>query len=548
LTPWKKHGRLEIRKTKFPNIWETRTEGRYFARCHVTNPRTGKLVEIHKLLDSESAAAASKWLEAERERIGSGQTPEADKAIRFSEFCARFVERAVAQGRLKSAKSRERWRDALKIHILPQLGDLFIDKLRPSDIEGFKDALLAKTWQPGARRKPRPKDKRPVAAPRRYSPVSINGHLAILRTLTAAAARELGIVDPCAAVQDLDTSTHRTYSREAPNRLAPEDVPRFLAVFAQLYPQHLAMAVLGIMTGLRPSSMRPLRRRGPSPDVLWSEGILLVRQSHTRRTEVMQKTKTGADQEIALPPALLAVLERHVAEHCIPGTPKGDSDLLFPSATGGLMSASALDDPFRAVGKALGLSYKITPRSMRRSFKDLSRRAGLAKLVEGSISGHVTEAMDKRYSTIDLSEQRAGLARVEALALPAHLGAHLGAESETATPGEGGRSRSRRETSWAILDLNQWLPPCEVAGAGGSGSASPTGTRDPSSPAVTGAPVATWVRTWVQSDQDPTVERIASTLAAALDGVRSNFDTATLRAQLLDALDLLAPRAARRTA
>jgi len=543
LATWKKHGRLEIRKTKFPGISETR-DGRYFCRCRVNNPRTGKQAEICQTIQAESAAAASTWLEQERQRIASGAAPEVERAIPFNEFCARFVERAVAQGRLKSAKSRERWRDALKLHITPQLGDIFLDKLRPSDIEDFKTAMLKKTWQPGARRKPRAKDKRPVVAPRPYSPVSINGIVAIIRTLTAAAARELGIVDPCAAVQDLDTSDHRTYSRERPNRLAPEDAPRFLQVFREMYPQYAGLVTLGIMTGLRPSSMRPLRRRGPSPDVLWSEGILLVRQSHTRRTEVMQKTKTAADQELACPPALMAVLERHVAEHCIPGTPKGDSDLLFPSATGGLLSASALDDPFRAVGKALGLPYKITPRSMRRSFKDLARRAGLAKLVESSISGHQTDSMTALYSTIDVAEQRAGLARIEALALP-EVAPHSAPHQQPASlsqPVTEGASLS------SVTPIRAALPRLlHTVEATGSNPVSPTN----SSSTTSGQPSPAGRFRFPHPTPHPTVEAplgLARLLAATLDGVLSNYDHDTARAQLLDALDLLAPRATRRTA
>lgn len=38
-----------------------------------------------------------------------------------------------------------------------------------------------------------------------------------------------------------------------------------------MFPQHYAMTCLGFCTGPRPSSLRPLRRRGDQPDVVWSE-------------------------------------------------------------------------------------------------------------------------------------------------------------------------------------------------------------------------------------------------------------------------------------
>lgn len=37
------------------------------------------------------------------------------------------------------------------------------------------------------------------------------------------------------------------------------------------------MTFLGFATGLRPSSLRPLRRTGPTPDVLWDQGVFGVR-------------------------------------------------------------------------------------------------------------------------------------------------------------------------------------------------------------------------------------------------------------------------------
>jgi hypothetical protein len=53
------------------------------------------------------------------------------------------------------------------------------------------------------------------------------------------------------------------------------------------FPGQYAIAFLGFATGLRPSSLRPLRRTGPTPDVLWDQGVILVRRSHTLGTELI---------------------------------------------------------------------------------------------------------------------------------------------------------------------------------------------------------------------------------------------------------------------
>ncbi len=66
------------------------------------------------------------------------------------------------------------------------------------------------------------------------------------------------------------------------------------------FPQHFAMTALGFATGLRPSSLRPLRRLGGLADVKWDENVLLVRRSQTVGDEVMETTKTKKRQKLFL--------------------------------------------------------------------------------------------------------------------------------------------------------------------------------------------------------------------------------------------------------
>ncbi|HEX7604487.1 MAG TPA: hypothetical protein VF316_22870 [Polyangiaceae bacterium] len=68
--------------------------------------------------------------------------------------------------------------------------------------------------------------------------------------------------DPAAGIESLDASEHEVYTDEEPNALLPDEVAPFSARFRVLYPQHFAMFYLGLITGLRPSTLGPLRRRG----------------------------------------------------------------------------------------------------------------------------------------------------------------------------------------------------------------------------------------------------------------------------------------------
>ena len=168
------------------------------------------------------------------------------------------------------------------------------------------------------------------------------------------------------------------------------------------------------MPWLRPSSLRPLRRRGDEPDVLWEGGRLKVRRSHTLHDEVMRTTKQKRRYSIDLPSAVMEVLKWHV-ETQLKTPEQQDSDLLFPSVAGGFRSPSVLNKPLAEVAAELKLGKKVTQRALRRTFNDLARAAQVNDLVTRSISGHQTEEMQHHYSTVNPDEQRNALAKVISL-------------------------------------------------------------------------------------------------------------------------------------
>jgi integrase len=95
------------------------------------------------------------------------------------------------------------------------------------------------------------------------SPNTVNSWLAALRVVMKAAVREFDLPKLATeGVTNFDASSHVTYSEEEPNSLPPEQVTRLLAELKEMSPQHYAMTFLGLATGLRPSSLRLLRRKG----------------------------------------------------------------------------------------------------------------------------------------------------------------------------------------------------------------------------------------------------------------------------------------------
>jgi integrase len=383
---------------------EGRREGTSFAGA--TDSKTGKQRQVFRVFADADAPTALKWLREEQARVRQGlaDSPEKPKQ-RFAEFAASLFEHKVKVRDIKSAAGRNKWSFTLE-HLIggttgpksgkyvPGFGDYFVDKIQTRDVEQWKEGTAA------------------LVAAGDYAPTSVNTWLGILRVIMKAAKRAFDLPTIVTdGVRYLDTSEHEVYTDEEPNALLPAEVPPFMEKLRALFPQHFAMAYLGLITGLRPSTLRPLRRRGPDSDVDWTQHRLRVRRSHTVGEEVMQTTKQRRRYTIDLPEEAMQVLQWHVDSQL--GTPEQkESDLLFPAVDGRFRSPSVLRKPFAEVAHELGLEKHVTPRALRRTFNDLARAARVQDVVTRSISGHLTEDMQRHYSTVSGDEQRQALAKV----------------------------------------------------------------------------------------------------------------------------------------
>ena len=373
-----------------PGIWRLKAGG-YLIVTQVT-ARDGKRKTGQRKLPAASLDAAQRAREDLREELRRELTDSGRSKQLFATFAARLFERKVESRAIKSAKGRLKWDQILRSHLLPAFGSFAVDELRHSHVVEWRDARA-----------------RDVVAGT-LSPRTVNTWLSVLASITATMTAELELDrDPSLKVSRLDTSERPTYTDERPNALSADEARAFMGKMLELHPRHYAMTALGFATGLRPSSLRALRRSGPEVDLEWDTGKLRVRRSHTRGQEVMRTTKTGHASVLYLPPELVAILREHVAL-CHARTRTRESIYLFPSFRGGMRSPSALDKPFAACSKAIGV--EVTSRAMRRTFNDLCRAAEVHDVVTRSISGHLTEAMQGHYSTAAADEQRAAIGKV----------------------------------------------------------------------------------------------------------------------------------------
>lgn len=314
----------------------------------------------------------------------------------YGDFVTRLLESKLARGELSTAKGRRTWTDAQTLHLVPCFGDRELETIKRRDLEEWKTRLAAQ-----------------VRAGR-LSPHTVNGRLRVLLSTLRSAVFEYELAyDPTRGVKPIDTSTWETYTEEEPNALTVDEVPGFLAKARELFPQHYAQLALGLATGRRPCELRPLRWKGETPDILWKEGILLVRRSQVIG-EADNRTKTKTRLRIPMPGGLVEILEQHVRR--LPERLSSTSDLLFPSKTGGFQASSVLAKPIVAIAAAAKIGKHLSPYFMRRTFQDLCRAAQVHDFVARAISGHATVEMQQLYSSVDGAEVRSGLAKLMALA------------------------------------------------------------------------------------------------------------------------------------
>ena len=231
--------------------WRKAGEGGFLCRSQVQD-HSGKERTIFKVLrEAPTADAAREWLVAEIRRIKAAPAQEATKGPpAFADYALSLAERKVREGTIKSAHSREVLASILEHHLIPFFGEMPVDKIRRADVIRWKDGVASRI-QAGE-----------------VSPHTANGWWSVLRaTINAAVAEHELDRNPVAKVEPFDTSEHPAHTREDPNSLTPEEFGAFVTKLRELFPQHHAMALLGFVTGLRPSSLRPLRRHGEHAEI-----------------------------------------------------------------------------------------------------------------------------------------------------------------------------------------------------------------------------------------------------------------------------------------
>lgn len=364
-------------KTKYPGVTKT-GEQTFRVRRKVVDPETGRRTEVDRIVKGVTAKQAADKL---AELVAEARASNVDR-MRVSDFARSWLESKSAT---VSRGTANKYADALEQHIVPGLGRIYCDALKPFDVQEWVNKCLAKG----------------------YSVRTVQSWYGCLRTMMIDAQYQLDLPrNPVARVTFPEPAEF-----EGQNAINEEQLERLLEVFRAEEPDHYGLVAVLAYTGLRFTHASALRWE----DVDFQTGILEVKRSQLHGVIGPVSRKKRAPRKIPLSPELEEVLKwqrRYLMQKQARGLAEG---WMFPTIRGTLRSSACLTKPWRHCCQEAGIESHFTPHGLRRTFNDLARRAGVDPIVTKALTGHVTERMREHYSSVRLDEKKQALANVVSL-------------------------------------------------------------------------------------------------------------------------------------
>lgn len=356
---------MTMQRTKHPGVYKL-PDGRYRTISAYRDPRTGlrrRKVDTWSTTDAPTPAHAATLRLRALEHELAGLRPQ---RMRLSEYAASWLQRKGAE---LAPSTVDRYGRTILLHILPRLGDLFLDALQPVDVVNWRDGLA-----------------------RTSAPSTTNSHLRVLREILADAAAELQLPNPAARVRQV-AELPRAAEGKA---LAADELGRVLVAMRELDLGVYAILLTLALTGMRWSEASALQ---------WSdlgEDEIRIRRSQWRG-RARDITKSKRSRTVPCVPELRAILEQHRAR-----------ELRRRSVACPLVWCTDESKPRSRTWAAKALERaivaaevrRVTPHGLRHTWNDLLRRVTSTD-VQKAITGHVTEAMREHYSHVDSREKAA---------------------------------------------------------------------------------------------------------------------------------------------
>ena len=244
--------------------------------------------------------------------------------------------------------------------------------------------------------------------PEPYSTNTLRGWWTIIVMLMRDACAD-GLIerDPTERVRSPKTSVKKVRERRT---LSARELGDLVAAAAKVAPQRYAEIALLAYTGCRPGELYGLRWS----DIDWAGERVNIEQA-VSAGELMDRTKTDAPRETYLPPLVIEALREHLERQMRAGDV---GELVFPPAwtvdddSDGTRTGASLRRAFNLARAEAGITMRISPLVLRRTFDTLLVSAGVDRIILRSMIGHSSEEMTERYAGVRIEDKREAVLRI----------------------------------------------------------------------------------------------------------------------------------------
>lgn len=369
------------KQERFPGIIAM-ADGRKRIRLRAVDPRTGRMKEVDRVVSvpmAEAIVLKQKW------RRDIHTADQVSVAVpRLADYATSWIKSKTVAVKPSTA---ETYAGILDCHILPALGDFYLDKLTDRDVREWQAGLVE-----------------------RIAKKTANHMLRVLKMVMGDGCAAFNIPrSPAERVRSLPV---RVSPDDDPNLLSPDELGKALDVFRSTEPADYPFALTLALTGLRFGEASALRWS----DVREDESLIRVARGQWKRQ--VSTTKTGVVRSVPLVPELAGTLRDHRAQLMARQHPGLAQGWVFSEDDGSLLRKNYLRLPLERVVKRVGITRRFTVHGFRRTFNNIARQVA-GEIVTRSITGHVTQAMTEHYSHVGREEKLAAAGSVVRLVFAA---------------------------------------------------------------------------------------------------------------------------------
>jgi len=304
----------------------------------------------------------------------------------FETYAREWMERRLPALRYSTQR---RYKGDLETKVIPYFKTSTVAEIRPKAIKDFAASLVGSLARE-----------------------SITGVVRVLITVLNSAAED----EVAAPLPKIRLNLPKEEGKRSTETLSRGEIATVLDYLERVWPEWWALFVALGDTGCR---------LGEAVGLHWDcvdfdQEIVVIRRSVTKSI-LSEGTKTGTTRVVPMTPRLARALQRQAAMveeiypdngnkgRCFPSrNKKGDVSFISQGGASQRFRRAIVDSGVRDIAGAKA----ITIHSLRRSYVDSLRLAGIDPVVEHALVGHSSEAMRSHYSSVGIEERRAAIGRL----------------------------------------------------------------------------------------------------------------------------------------